>query len=119
MIVTDFVNDISKNIDGLTEAGTALSTSIIGWVMFWRATAKLIPTEWKNPFMRWVFGALNLIAKCLGLDFPDIAKVDWKHFRIVTKQEVMATKVVNAAVVAEAVIENPPPPAVQDVEHKV
>ena len=110
-MITDFVNKIAEGLQGLTVAGTALSTAIIGCVMFWRSTAKLIPTEWKNPVIDRIFKTIHLIARCLGADFPDIAYIDWRHFRVVTRAELMATKVVNAAVIPQAVIVNPPPPA--------
>ena len=111
MLITDYVNSVSTGLSGLTVAGTALSTAIIGWIMFWRSTAKLIPTEFANPYLAVIFRALNLVCKILGLDIPDIAKFDWHNMRIVTKSEVVATKIVNAVVIPASVVENPPPPA--------
>lgn len=111
MLITDTVNGVAGNITGFTTAGSALSTAIIGWVMFWRSTARLIPTEWKNKYVARFFKILNIICKCLGFDFPDIAQIDWKHWRIVTRTELTATKVVQAAVEPESVKADPPPPA--------
>jgi len=111
MIITDFVNKIAENLSGLTAAGTALSTAIIGWVMFWRSTARLIPTEWKNYYVDAFFKSLYTMCKILGFDFPDIARIDWKHMRIITRAELTATQVVAAAVIPEVVQENPQPPA--------
>ena len=118
MILTEWVNHLAVGLTGLTEAGTALSVAIVGWVMFWTRTAKLIPTEWSNPYIASFFQSLNLVCRILGLDFPDIAQIDWKHFRIVTKSELTASKIVEAKVVPEAVIDNPPPPAAPDSEVK-
>lgn len=111
MFITNFVNKIAENLSGLTAAGSALSTAIIGWVMFWRSTARLIPTEWKNPVLGGIFKMLHTVCTILGLDLPDIAKIDWHRRRIITKGELVATQVVNAAVIPSAVVENPSPPA--------
>jgi len=118
MIITETVNSVADSLTGFTAAGAALSTAIIGWVLFWTRMAKLIPTEWPNPVLRTIFRVLNLTCRIFGLDWPNIAQVQFKPFRVVTHAELTATKVVNAAVVPEAVIDNPPPPAAPTEEVK-
>lgn len=112
MMITDLVNGIAEGLTGFVTAGAALSASIALWLAFWTRTAKLIPTEFKNPYLRTIFTVMNLFCRCLGLDVSDIAKIQLRPFRIVTRQELMASQVVNAAVVPEAVKENPPAPAI-------
>jgi len=114
MLIIDWINNAAEAITGVTVAGTALSTSIIAWIVFWTRMAKLIPTEWNNPFLAIIFRTLNLLCRILGFDWPDIAKIDWKNMRVITKQELTANQVVAAAVVPEAIVENPQPPATLD-----
>ncbi len=115
MVITEYVNNAAVGLTGFTAAGAALSTAIIGWVMFWTRMAKLIPTEWKNPFLGHMFKILNLICRILGFDWPDIAKIQWWPFRIITRAELTATQVVAAAVIPAAIETNPQPPAVPEI----
>lgn len=118
-MITNFINGIATGLTGLTVAGTALSTAIIGWIMFWGRMAKLVPTEFSNPYLAVAFRTINIFCRIMALDIPDIAKIDWKHMRIVTKSEVIATQIVNAAVIPSAVIDNPAPPAAPEQGNKV
>lgn len=113
MIITEWVNNIATGLTGLTVAGTALSTAIIGWLVFWNKMAKLVPTEVENPYLKKFFRLANLFCRVLALDIPDIAFIDWKNMRIVTKAEFIASQIVSEAVKPAAAVVNPAPPAVK------
>lgn len=111
MFITHFINHIANGVSGFTDAGTALMAAGAAWVLFWTRLAKLIPTQMQNPYLQTACQILNLFCRIMGADWADIAKIQWKPFRIITKQELLASQVVNASVVTEAKVEDPAPPA--------
>lgn len=120
MIITDWVNTAAAGLTGFTAAGAALSVAIIGWMTFWRTTARLIPSNLSIPVLGPICRVLNMVCRILGIDVANIADIKrngWK-FTIITKEQYTANKVVAAAVVPEAIVENPQPPATEVKESK-
>ena len=111
MFLIQTMTHVSDGLNTFTTAGNSFYAAVGVWLAFWRSLARGCPTEWKNRYVRYFFKTIYFICCVMGLYPPDIAKIDWKNWRIISRSEMTATRVVNASVKDPALVENPQPPA--------